>query len=145
MESSIYLEIFGCEDVRQPAMQKKAPILPMDSELYPYQEPTGAADELCEKLQASALTDEILGSRAPVTQSPTSSAFEVDFLKCLQDGIGRADDVHKRAPERKRRIREIINAARKQPALRPILANSDAWDRLAHHCEEFISQTLLQV
>jgi hypothetical protein len=58
--------------------------------------------------------------------------------------MDRAASVAKRAPQRRARIREIINAARRHPAMRPVLA-SRAWDQLAFDCEQFVSRALLRV
>jgi hypothetical protein len=146
---SLYYEIFGFENSASPVV-RKTPMLPMDDPLYDYHDGTGAGGSLCDKLENTAFTNEILGEiqAPPLTFRPGTrpsapeTSFEIDFAKLLETGINRAADVRDRAPSFRRGISRILNQFQTCRELAPI-ANDPGWVDLSRACERFVSDAVL--
>src|ERR1700694_308926 len=131
-----FQEIFDASSVEESlgAGKPTAPApaaLPMDSEMFLYEQPTGAGAVICQRAVDADFISEVTGyteSEAVKAMTPVRSPVTTGHL--MSDFVKRSVDVLRKAPERAVRIQEIVDLARNQPVFRPVRDKSELWAQL---------------
>ena len=131
-----WISMFGCDELAP--MPKDAPAIPLDDELFTFLRVTSsdAADKIIGQVEDSALMETIVGECQPsVAANPL-----IEFTK---RATARLQEIERRAPQRKLRIRKMLRRFADQLPGRECEEFDFAFDRLAESCLQFVTQTCL--
>jgi hypothetical protein len=153
--SAEFIEIFGSTTVEEslvnPVVQRQPPKLPIEDDLF-LSPVTGAADQLCRRLEDDAFIAELVGPTEDEAQkgiTPIHSACSagrelLTMAKIISTRVAkRHAAVAASAPERCRRIHAIVEQARR--AAPESIRGSDGWDRLAASCERYVATAIMEL